>query len=258
MKIDLKKIGGEVFDVAKGSARIAKDKIKDGAEKAKEMDLQDVKTGLQDKAKEAKDKARDMLDSAMGDDEEAVSDIRVLSSEAAILALFYLMAVDGQIHKDEEEKLLDIAKELDPAFAEHKDAIRDVCKKEFDQSLSQEKLYQVIESSVEKLLAEDAPTKDALVTPKILVWDMMTIAYSDGDYSEEEHDLIQFVADKLEVDRAILLELESSMETLSALEKEEQWIKTTNRPYLEIEAHVNEIADRKNVIFQSIQDLVTL
>ena len=79
MKIDLKKIGGEVFDVAKGSARIAKDKIKDGAEKAKEMDLQDVKTGLQDKAKEAKDKAKDMLDSAMGDDEEAE---RALEKEA--------------------------------------------------------------------------------------------------------------------------------------------------------------------------------
>ena len=75
---------------------------------------------------------------------------------------------------------------------------------------------------------------------------------------DKEKALVQFVADKLEVDPTILLELESSMETLEALEEEEQWIKTTDRPYLEIEAHVNEIADRRNVIFNSIKDLVTL
>jgi len=33
---------------------------------------------------------------------------------------------------------------------------------------------------------------------------------------------------------------------------------TTDRPYLTIEAMVNEIADRKNVIFESVKDLITL
>ena len=42
------------------------------------------------------------------------------------------------------------------------------------------------------------------------------------------------------------------------LEKELAWIKTTNKPYLTIEAMVNEIADRKSVIFESVKDLITL
>ncbi len=52
--------------------------------------------------------------------------------------------------------------------------------------------------------------------------------------------------------------MESSMLTLMDIERELAWIKTTNRPYLTIEAMVNELADRKNVISESILDLIAL
>lgn len=52
--------------------------------------------------------------------------------------------------------------------------------------------------------------------------------------------------------------MESSLLTLMDIEKELTWIKTTNRPYLVIEAMVNELADRKNVIFESVKDLISL
>jgi len=52
--------------------------------------------------------------------------------------------------------------------------------------------------------------------------------------------------------------MESSIMTMMDLEKELNWIKTTDRPYLTIEAMVNEIQDRKNVIFESIKDLIML
>ena len=70
--------------------------------------------------------------------------------------------------------------------------------------------------------------------------------------------MLKFVVRKLNIDKAVFLEMESSMLTLLDLEKELAWIKTTNRPYLTIEAMVNEIADRKNVIMESIMDLVSL
>ena len=50
--------------------------------------------------------------------------------------------------------------------------------------------------------------------------------------------------------------MESSFLTLQDLENELSWIKTTNRPYLTIEAIVNEIADRKTAIFESVKDLI--
>ena len=52
--------------------------------------------------------------------------------------------------------------------------------------------------------------------------------------------------------------LESSMLTLLDLERELNWIKSTDRPYLTIETAVNEITDRKNVIFESVKDLINL
>ena len=66
------------------------------------------------------------------------------------------------------------------------------------------------------------------------------------------------MAVRLNIDKAVFLELESSMYTLIDMEKELKWIKTTNRPYLTIEAMINEIANRKNVIFESVKDLIAL
>ena len=54
------------------------------------------------------------------------------------------------------------------------------------------------------------------------------------------------------------MEMESSILTLMDIEKELAWIKTTNKPYLTIEAMVNELADRKSVIFESVKDLIAL
>ena len=62
----------------------------------------------------------------------------------------------------------------------------------------------------------------------------------------------------MNIDKTIFLEMESSILTLIDIEKEIAWIKTTNKPYLTIEAMVNELADRKNVIFESIKDLISL
>ena len=53
-------------------------------------------------------------------------------------------------------------------------------------------------------------------------------------------------------------EMESSFLTLMDLDKELNWIKTTNKPYITIETMVNEIVNRKNVIFESVKDLIVL
>ena len=88
--------------------------------------------------------------------------------------------------------------------------------------------------------------------------DLLTVACSDEDYDESERKLLKYVVRKLNIDKAVFLEMESSILTLLDIEKELAWIKTTNKPYLTIEAMVNELVDRKNVIFESVKDLITL
>ena len=69
---------------------------------------------------------------------------------------------------------------------------------------------------------------------------------------------MKYIVRKTNIDKAIFLEMESSILTLMDIEKELTWIKTTNKPYLTIEAMVNELMDRKNVIFESVKDLISL
>lgn len=99
---------------------------------------------------------------------------------------------------------------------------------------------------------------DTFITPKLLVWDLLTIAYSDESYDETERKLLKYIVRKLQIDKAVFLEMESSILTILDIEKEIAWIKTTDRPYLTIEARVNELTKRQAVIFDSVKDLITL
>ena len=69
---------------------------------------------------------------------------------------------------------------------------------------------------------------------------------------------MKYIVRKTNIDKAVFLEMESSILTLMDIEKELAWIKTTNKPYLTIEAMVNELMDRRNVIFESVKDLISL
>lgn len=168
------------------------------------------------------------------------------------------MAADGQVFHSEEKKYDAIGVELDPEFAKHKEQIVKECQAQLDKVIDPDDYYEVLQEGIEDALVSSRNTEDSFITPKLLVWDLLTIAYSDEEYHETERRLLKYIVRKLNIDKAIFLELENSILTLLDLEKELEWIKTTDRPYLTIEAMVNEIADRKNVIFESVKDLIAL
>lgn len=156
------------------------------------------------------------------------------------------------------EMFLTVGNEIDPEFADHKDSIVEECKKQLEKEIDPDDYYDVLQDGVEAAIDKSKHSKDSYITPKLLVWNLLTIAYSDQEYAEAERKLLKYIVRKLDIDKAVFLEMENSILTLMDLEREVAWIKTTDRPYLTIEAMVNEIADRKNVIFESVKDLITL
>lgn len=190
--------------------------------------------------------------------EETPLIITAISTHNAIKIIYYLMAVDGQIFHREEEKFDAIGAELDPNFKDNKDEIIKECQARLDTVVNPEDYYNILQDGVEEALVSSKQTADTFITPKLLIWDLLTIAYSDESYDEAEKSLLRFIVEKTNIDKAVFLEMESSILTLMDIEKELNWIKTTNRPYLTIEAMVNELADRKNVIFESVKDLISL
>lgn len=185
-------------------------------------------------------------------------EIKSISTRNAIKIIYYLMAADGEVFHSEEEKYDAIGAELDPNFAEHKEQIVKECQAQMEKVIDPEDYYDVLQDGVEAAISSSIQTEDTFITPKLLVWDLLTVAYSDESYDEAERKLLKYVVRKLNIDKAVFLELESSILTLLDLEKELAWIKTTDRPYLTIEAMVNEIADRKSVIFESVKALIAL
>ena len=190
--------------------------------------------------------------------EAEVLSIKAIPTRNAIKIFYYLMAADGEIFHSEEEKFDSIGKELDPNFAEHKEQIVKECQAQLDKVIDPEDYYDTLQDGIEDALIHMKVTDDSFITPKLLVWDMLTVAYSDEEYNEVERKLLKYVVRKVNIDKAVFLEMESSILTLMDIEKELEWIKTTNKPYLTIEAMVNELNDRKSVIFESVKDLIAL
>lgn len=263
-KFDLGKGLKNALQGAADTAKTAADAVKTATKDAK---LPDIK--VPDQVKDVfKKKEKTETKTAEGQESEKTkadlpekSDslvIKAISTKNAIKIIYYLMAADGEIFHSEEEKFDSIGKELDPDFAANKEQIVRECREQLDKVIDTDDYYDVVQDGVEDAIITSMRTQDSFITPKLLVWNLLTIAYSDENYDETERKLLKYIVRKMDIDKSEFLEMESSILTLMDLEKELAWIKTTNRPYLTIESMVNEIQDRKSVIFESVKDLIEL
>ena len=210
------------------------------------------------KADAQKAAAAKKLIAAAESEKGAAPVVKCIATRNALQIIYYLMAADGTVYHSEEEKFDAIGAALDPNFADSKPAICKDCQAQLEKIIDPEDCYDVLKDGVEDAIQSSNETADTFITPKLLVWDLLTIAYSDESYDETERKLLKYIVRKLQIDKAVFLEMESSILTILDIEKEIAWIKTTDRPYLTIEARVNELTKRQAAIFDSVKDLITL
>ena len=184
--------------------------------------------------------------------------VTAVSTRCALSIFYYLMWADGQTTEDEFAKFDELGTELDPSFKLNRTGIIQNCYTHIKGITSPERQYDVLMAGIRQAIRNSNATPDSSITPQHLLWNLMAVAYSDGECAEAEKRMIQAIVEELQIDKAVYLEMESSLLTLLDLEKELAWIKTTNRPYIVIEAMVNEIADRKDFIMQGVKALITL
>ena len=176
----------------------------------------------------------------------------------ALKVFYYLIAADGKILDEELRKFDEIGTALYPAFEAHKSEIIEECNEQLENTIDPEDYYDVLQDAVGEAIDSSSYDGGSFITPRLLLWNMLTIAYCDGDYAEQERRLLKCVVRKLNIDKAVFLEMENSILTVTELENELQWIKTTDRPYLQIEAMVNRINHRRDTIFESVMALIAL
>ncbi len=250
--------GKGILNTLHGAVDSVKESVKETVQNVKLPEFKAPELKVPEQVKDLFKKKPRKEEQGDRDEQEEPLEIKTISTRNAIKIIYYLMAADGEIFHNEEEKFDAIGMELDPGFAEHKEKIVRECKAQMDKVIDPEDYYDVLQDGAELALLSSTPTADTFITPKLLVWDLLTVAYSDESYDETERRFLKHIVRKLDIDKAVFLEMESSIQTLMDLEKELAWIKTTDRPYLTIEAMVNEIAERKTVIFDSVKDLIAL
>ena len=223
-----------------------------------------VKLAAQDVAADAKKKvdaqkaATTKKIIAATEPEKAAAEVKRIATRNALQIIYYLMAADGTVCPSEEEKFDAIGTELDPDFADSKPAIIKNCQTQLEKVIDPEDYYDVLQDGVEDAIQHTSEAADTSITPKLLVWNLLTLAYSDKSCDKTERKLLKYIVRKLQVDKAVFLEMESCILTILDIEKEITWIKTTEQPYLTIEARVNELTKRQTVIFDSVKDLIAL
>ena len=256
-------LGGMVMaikDFGKGLKSSLNDAIDTVKTKAKEVELPDIK-GVGEKTSERLKsifKKADEDKPSSNESAASTQNITSISARSAIKIIYFLMAADGEIYHGEEEKFDLIGMELDSDFSNVKEQIIQKCQAALGKVIDPEDYYDALQDGAEEALLSSQKTEGAAISPKHLVWNLLSIAYSDGKYDDAERRFLKYIVRKLNIDKAVFLEMESSILTLMDIERELTWIKTTNRPYLTIESMVNELSDRKNVISESILDLIAL
>ena len=241
-EVDVKAMTESVKGVATSAAKKVGDAAKEGTDQ--------MKAAMAKKAEEKKQLEEQKQIEA--------PQIVAVSPINAVKVFYYMMSADGKIEASEEEKFDLIGAQIDVDFKEHKEQIVEVCKSQLEKVIDQADYYDAVQDGVEEALLAEQKVDCGFVLPKLLVWNLLTIAYSDDEYNEEERKLIKYVVRKLNVAKDTFLEMENSLLTINDIEKEISWIKTTNRPYLTIEGHVKELEKRREDIFESVKALIYL
>lgn len=242
-KIDIGKTLKKTLNEAGNATKKAAETVRDTA---KEIDKDKVKEIF--KKKETKPKEIPLLP----------VDSQKIPLYSALKIIYYLMSVDGSVSQEENDKLDVLGNDFVNSFADLKEILVKECKVCLANTIDAEDYYDVVQEAVEDLLLTPIKSEDVCVSSKFVLWNLLAFAYSDENYDEAERRLIKYFVRKLNIDKAIFFELESSLVTLMDLEKELVWIKTTDKPYLTIEAMVKELENRKRVIFESVKDIITL
>lgn len=196
---------------------------------------------------------------------EAVSDaLRLQSEQEVVLSIrdslriiYCLMIADGQVSDEETARVCEIGQELDPEFPSYQSVlIEEGAELMSTPSEDGEDYYDSIHDRISEIVHTSSVSKENGLRGKILLWDLITIAFSDGDYATNEKRLLRYIAKCLGVDYAILLEMEQTVRTLLAVEAEESWLKSSDRTYEIVKERTDELTGRKDSIMQGIRALL--
>lgn len=180
----------------------------------------------------------------------------VIEKKSAIKAFYYLMAVDGDVSDIEIDKLNEIGNEIDSEYYnEYRESVISECLAQID-TADDDEYYDVIQEGLDDALLCIAEDQSQGIALRLLVWDMLVMAFVNDEYSYEERRLIKHVVRVAKMDKSIFLEMEQLLKTAVSVDKEKERISTSDKTYAEVRPIVEELEKRQKVIMESAKALI--
>lgn len=179
----------------------------------------------------------------------------MLNKRAAIKIFCYLMAADGAATADEQECFQAIGAELDPdGFHEYREQILEEVDCQLQSGMEEEDSYELLLEGIDRELAAPAEG-EAGIGVRLLVWDLLTISFSNADYASAERKLIKHIVRVTGMEHFVFFEMEHSIKTIAAIQKEMNWIEQSPRPYAQVRPIVDELQNRRAAVMEGIRQL---
>lgn len=167
------------------------------------------------------------------------------------------MAIDGNITENEKDKLIQIGKEIDNTkFDEYYEELVEECEEKLVAAHGEDEFYDIVQECLDKELLNVIEDAEQGVCSRLIIWDLLAIAYGDDDFSKDEKRIIAHVARNIDVDKSILLEMEQSFACIMDIERELENLSVSRAPYCDIRPIVDEYEHRREVLLNAIQELI--
>ncbi|MBR1481411.1 MAG: TerB family tellurite resistance protein [Ruminococcus sp.] len=183
--------------------------------------------------------------------------MKMIPIKNAVAIFYYMMSVDGTKTETELQKVDEIGVQIDVEnYIDYRDEMMERCEKQKESVIDEEDFYDVISEGVDKELYADISEDEMVIASRLLIWNLLVVAYSDDEYHREERRLIKHIVRVSGMPTSVFLEMEQLIRALNEVENERKWLETSERPYREIAPIIAELDKRIAFIAESAKNLI--
>ncbi len=181
----------------------------------------------------------------------------LIKHQSAIKALYYVIAVDGQIDIEETEAIDKIGAAIDPDhFGSYRDDLIAACDRAVGEAFGTDDSYDMLSERIDEELADQTDDPDLGITPRMLLWNLLVVSLANGDYDKAQSRLIRHVVRTFKIDESVFLEMEQIIQSYAAVESELNDLEKSDLPYSEIRPIVEELEKRKTNLYKHASQLI--
>lgn len=188
----------------------------------------------------------------------------LFTSKKVQLKIYYLfMLADGKCSMDEKAKFTALCKSMGIDDDDQKEVV-DSCEHSIQVSENDNSAKVIVEIS--KLLANEGNrnmyfSSGSLNQNKNMqvetIWRLINLGYADVEYSEAERKVVSFLSAYWGIDALTLADLNDTADTVLALTRQKEWLKTTNKPYDVVSENIAEIDAAISRMAKNVEILIS-